>query len=227
MLKHILCALLLLTFTALPAAAESKGQPIGTVSALEGQALVTNAKADIGTPVHMNDLIETQESARLRIEFLDGTELTLGEKSILTVDDYVYMPSDESVKGKAHFSILRGPFLYISGLISKNDDPDVQFKTPYGSIGIRGTKFWGGLLDRSHVYDTADRMGGSTEEFGVYVETGEVVFKTNRGQSIVREGYGSFAKDIDSVPSSPKIWSDVDISMALKQVTFSGEQQPE
>tara|TARA_B100000446_G_C10496290_1_gene321458 strand:+ start:1008 stop:1181 length:174 start_codon:yes stop_codon:yes gene_type:complete len=57
MLKHILCALLLLTFTALPAAAESKGQPIGTVSALEGQALVTNAKADIGTPVHMNDVI--------------------------------------------------------------------------------------------------------------------------------------------------------------------------
>lgn len=226
MLKHILCALLLLTFTALPAAAESKGQPIGTVSALEGKALVTNAKADIGTPIHMNDVIETEKEARLRIEFLDGTELTLGERAILTVDEYVFMPTEPET-GKASFSVIRGPFQYISGLIAKNDSPDVKFDTPYGSIGIRGTKFWGGLLDRSHVYGTSERMGGPTDEFGVYVETGEVVFKTNRGQSIVREGYGSFAKDIESVPTSPKIWSDVDISMALKQVRFSDEDQPE
>ena len=90
MIKHLICALLLLTSGSAAAHAESKGQPIGTVSALEGAALVTSDKADIGTPVHVNDLIETDDDARLQIEFVDGTELTLGEKAIVTIDEYTY-----------------------------------------------------------------------------------------------------------------------------------------
>ena len=148
--------------------------------------------------------------------------MTLGEKAIVTIDDYTYSAADPE-DSKAVFSVVRGAFYYASGLIAEQEHPKIFFETPYGSVGARGTKFWGGMLERSHVYGSADRMNGATKEFGVYAEKGEVVLKTNRGQSIIREGYGSFAQSIDSVPSGPKVWGNVDIGMALKQVSFAQE----
>src|SRR5690606_32438727 len=44
-----------------------------------------------------------------------------------------------------NFSVLRGMFVFTSGLIGRDDPDDVEIDTPVGSIGIRGTTIAGNV----------------------------------------------------------------------------------
>ncbi|MGA2907429.1 MAG: FecR family protein [Terracidiphilus sp.] len=121
--------------------------PIGVVqTSSEGTITVIHAGTTTPVPlgpgdtIDLNDTIETAPGAKATILFNDNTEFTLGEKSKLKIDDYIYDPNGHS-KNKAHWSILQGAFQYISGLIAEKDAASVNIDTPYGSIGIRGTEF--------------------------------------------------------------------------------------
>ena len=120
--------------------------PIGVVqTSTEGTVSVTHAGATAPVPLEpgdtigMNDTIETGPGSKASILFNDNTEFTLGEKTKLKVDDYVFDPNGRS--NKAHYSFLQGIFQYIGGLIDQNDPANVKIDVPYGSIGIRGTEF--------------------------------------------------------------------------------------
>src|SRR5688572_2903261 len=63
--------------------------------------------------------------------------MAVSENARLAVDDYSFDPSTES--GSTNFSVLRGVFVFTSGLIGRDDPDDVHIDTPVGSIGIRGT----------------------------------------------------------------------------------------
>ena len=121
--------------------------PIGVVqTSSEGTITVIHAGTTTPVPlgpgdtIDLNDTIETAPGAKATILFNDNTEFTLGEKSKLKIDDYIYDPNGHS-KNKAHWSILQGAFQYISGLMAEKDAASVNIDTPYGSIGIRGTEF--------------------------------------------------------------------------------------
>jgi FecR protein len=128
-----------------PAPAPSSA-PIGVIQT-STQGTVTVIRAGTTTPVPLdpgdtiglNDTIETGPGSKASILFDDNTEFTLGEKTKLKVDDYVYDPDGTS--NKAHYSFLQGVFQYIGGLIDQNDPAGVKIDTAYGSIGIRGTEF--------------------------------------------------------------------------------------
>src|SRR5690606_2307955 len=59
----------------------------------------------------------------------------------LAIDEYVFDPATQS--GENNFSVLRGVFVFTSGLIGREDPDDVKIETPVGSIGIRGTTIMG------------------------------------------------------------------------------------
>lgn len=139
--------LLLLAFT--PSAhANRNAYPIGELIALEGKAFYigSNSKAalNIGDPIYFNSTIETGKNAKALILFIDDTEITLAEDTVLTMDEYVFDPYDPR-ENKADFNILKGAFLWTSGMVAAKDPPDVRIDTARGSIGIRGTTVWGGV----------------------------------------------------------------------------------
>lgn len=116
--------------------------PVGLVQEVTGNATVTHldgSKEAItkGTPIYQGDVVETDAQGAVNIKFLDETTFAVSEDARLAIDEYVYDPSTQS--GETNFSVLKGVFVFTSGLIGRDDPDDVQIDTPVGSIGIRGT----------------------------------------------------------------------------------------
>jgi len=120
----------------------SDQSPVGAVEEVKGEATVTRAdgtveKITIGTPIYEGDVVETDASGAVNIVFMDETSMAVSENARLAIDEYTFDPATES--GTTNFSVLRGLFVFTSGLIGRDDPDDVSIDTPVGSIGIRGT----------------------------------------------------------------------------------------
>jgi hypothetical protein len=120
--------------------------PVGSVKEVSGEATVTHAngtvdKAAIGTPIFEGDIVETKDHGAVNITFVDKTTFAVSENAKMAIDQYVFDPSTQH--GENNFSVLRGVFVYTSGLIGHADPDDVKINTPVGSIGIRGTTIMG------------------------------------------------------------------------------------
>ena len=155
----------------------------------------------IDAPIALDDVIETASDGRALIQFIDGTELIISANTKMTVDEFVYDP-DNSANNKADYSILRGTFLYTSGLIAKRPNPDVTVNTAYGSIGIRGTQFWGGPIDGA---------------FGLLVNDGAVTIKNAAGQVSLAKGEGTSIPGFRTAPGVVKKWSRQKLAAPLQQ----------
>jgi len=132
--------LLLMTFLLTSIFAET----IGMVKTTKGTVQIKrdNKIIDVspGCKLEKGDILLTQKSSSMGVMFVDGTRLSLGEKSIVSINKYIFKPSKKNynidlnmTKGKASFS---------SGKIGKLAPKSVKFKVPSGVIGIRGTKFF-------------------------------------------------------------------------------------
>jgi hypothetical protein len=204
--------LMLCVFISGMAKAESKATyPIGEIAVLEGTAHYVRGdqKVEIkqGNPVFFQSSLETDPASKVLILFIDDTEITLGEDSALTIDEFIFDPYD-SKENTGQFNFTKGVFLWTSGLISKRDEPDVTLNTPHGSIGIRGTQLWGG--------DTA-------KGYGVLVNEGLVDFSGGWGNVSIPAGKGVFLNEDNKAPQGPAAsWPRQTTEKAYSEVTFSG-----
>lgn len=189
-------------------------EAIGIIGAVEEEVFLSPANspkdaeavpAEIGQQVYLNDTIVTGANARAVVLFADETEITLGENANLVVDEFVYAP-DTPTASKGRFNIMRGAFLFASGMIGSKEKPDVVVNTMYGSIGIRGTQFWGGSLESSN--------------YSVFVLDGEIIYQTKRGRVKLTSGEGTSAYNARAIPSRPKIWSDRKIEAATATIAL-------
>ena len=113
---------------------------IGVISAGIGDITnQKNEKLSTGSKIFYGDTIIVKEKSNAQILLLDETALTVGEKSELTIDDFVYDP--ETKVGKIVSSIKLGTVRIITGEISKQNPDNLNVKVPTGSIGARGTEF--------------------------------------------------------------------------------------
>ncbi len=133
-----LCCLLL---TGLAAQAEET--PIGYVKTVSGDASVTTGQhqvaAQLGTPLFLGSQLKTGHKGSLGVTFKDDTVMSFGPDTELTVDQYLYAPSQGKLKLAA--TIARGSLNYVSGVIAKLQPDAVSVTTPTGTIGVRGTQF--------------------------------------------------------------------------------------
>ncbi len=116
--------------------------PVGGVQEVTGEATVTRADGSVetiqvGTPIYQGDIIETTGDGAVNIMFIDETSFAVSEDARLAIDEYVFDPATNA--GTTNFSVLKGVFVFTSGLIGRADPDDVHIDTPAGSIGIRGT----------------------------------------------------------------------------------------
>jgi len=125
------------------AQAQSGDDAIGYVKTVTGQALVITAgqsvKAQPGTAVLLGSQLKTGQAATLGVSFKDGTVMSFGPDTELTVDEYLYAPAQDQLKLTARLG--KGSLDYLSGVIARLKPGAVQIKTPAGIIGVRGTRF--------------------------------------------------------------------------------------
>ncbi len=87
--RHRVVAWLLLTMFSLsfvPSVSFAQ-QPTATLSALSGDVLVSGQAATVGTALRAGDTIQTQAGASAVLALPDGSEIQLGEKTQINIDD--------------------------------------------------------------------------------------------------------------------------------------------
>src|SRR5215475_4987995 len=199
----------LLYFIGLPFAANAADDPsaVGAVDRVENEAKIvagdTVTSAKIVSSVHLRDELRTGPEGRLRVTFRDDTVLTLGENASVVIDRYVYDPVQNV--GETLIQTTNRAFLFASGRIKGLKQHKIAVATPVAEIGVRGTQFWGGPLDK----------------YGVLVLEGEITVSNEAG-NVTLSGAGQ-GTDIPSPldpPSEVKAWSPEKIARAVVTVAL-------
>jgi hypothetical protein len=127
----------------LPCFAMGEESAIGKTKTAKGDVVVIRGgKAipiNIGDKLYQKDIIRTGAGSSVGIIFEDNTILSLGPKSEIAIDEYVFAPE----KGMLSMitRMVKGTVSYISGIIGRQAPESVKFQTPDATIGIRGTQF--------------------------------------------------------------------------------------
>ena len=113
---------------------------IGVIAVGIGEILnQKNEKLSTGSKIYFGDTIIVKEQSNAQILLLDETALTVGEKSELTIDEFIYDP--KSKVGKIVSNIKVGTVRIVTGEISNQNPENLEVNVPTGSVGARGTEF--------------------------------------------------------------------------------------
>jgi hypothetical protein len=196
-LLHVLVTFAALTSTC-GAGAEEDTNSVGTVNKVQNEAQVISASGAItAAVVHMKDELRTGANARLQVTFRDNTLLTLGEHASVVIDCYVYDP-DRSV-GETALQATKGAFRFATSRIKEMKDHKIAVSTPVADIGVRGTEFWGGPL----------------EKYGVLLLEGEVIVSNQAGSVVLaKSGQGTDIASALDPPGEPKAWPEEKVARA-------------
>lgn len=113
------------------------------VKAVKGQAFVVTAghaaPASIGMLVHQNDDLVTDGGGALGVTFIDNTTLSLGANSKLIMTAYAFEPRAHRFAFAA--TLAKGSLMWVSGRMTELAPDAVALYTPFGTIGVHGTRF--------------------------------------------------------------------------------------
>lgn len=107
-----------------------------------GQTIAAERK----TALTVGDEIHTGNNARAQLRFVDGTITTLGGNTAFVIKQFQWAEKSDKAANAA-FVLLTGAFRTVTGKILEASGSHFGVNTPVGTIGIRGTDFWGGYLD--------------------------------------------------------------------------------
>jgi hypothetical protein len=205
-LLRVLAGLSVLT-TPLVAAAAEDTEHAGLVNKVENEAQIISAsgatRATVGTPVQKKDELRTGANGRLQVTFRDNTVLTLGEHASVVIDRYVYDP-DHGI-GETVLQATKGAFRFATGRIKELKDHKIAVSTPVAYIGVRGTEFWGGPLDK----------------YGVLLLQGKVTVSNQAGSVVLSNpGQGTDIPSPLDAPGGPSAWPADKVARAIETITL-------
>jgi len=151
----------------------------------------------------VKDELRTGANARLQVTFRDNTLLTLGEHASIVIDRYVY-DRDRGV-GETVLQATKGAFRFATGRIKEMKDHKIAVSTPVADIGVRGTEFWGGPL----------------EKYGVLLLEGEVSVSNQAGSVVLANpGQGTDIASALDAPGAPTAWPNEKVAHAIAAVAL-------
>lgn len=140
---HRIIFFLLLFITAAPWSVFAADDFAGTVKNVQGNVSVKRQDmtltAERGMKIYANDVISTGKDGSVGIILQDNTIFSLGPESELELKEFVFVPDQGSYYVLA--KMIKGTFVYMSGLIGKLSPDSIKLETPVGTIAIRGTRF--------------------------------------------------------------------------------------
>jgi hypothetical protein len=90
----------------------------------------------VGTDIFIGDTVITDARGLVQIKFFDGTELVVGPRSALVIQDYLLR--EDNSPGKMVLDALGGTFRFVTGNGPKDR---YQIRTPGAVLAVRGTAF--------------------------------------------------------------------------------------
>ena len=138
-------------------AANAAIAPIGHVLAASGPfiAMRSNTSARSltrGSEFYRGDRLWTGPRTRAQIRFSDGAIMTLRPDTEFSVDEYEF-DQDNADNSKSLFTLIKGGFRTLTGLVARLRPDSYKVKTAYAIVGVRGTTYE--VLDQSALYVAA------------------------------------------------------------------------
>jgi FecR protein len=113
---------------------ETAGQAEIVVSRVHGLLDDVTREIVVKDDVFSQEVIETGTEAATRIVFRDGTRLSMGPSSRVTLDRYVFDPKTGA--GQLAMNFLSGVFEFLSGAMN---EAGYDLRTPFAQLSVRGT----------------------------------------------------------------------------------------
>lgn len=171
----------------------------GHVQFVNGSVQITNAAGQTralqkGDAVHESDTVTTAEGASAQIKMRDNGMIAIRPDSRLKFDSFVFTGKIDGNE-KSFFSLLRGGFRAITGLIGKKNKENYRITTTAATIGIRGT-------DHETFVVVPGSELAATVPVGTYnkVNAGETVMTTEKGSINILPNQMGFAAAANQMP---------------------------
>ena len=130
-------------FLALSTLAWGDEAAVCLVKNVTGEATVTTAGKKViaspGTAIYQGSVLQTGAKSSMGVTLKDETVLSFGADTVFSIDEYLYVPSQNKLKFTS--KITKGSLNYLSGVIAKLQPDAIKMTTPSGVIGVRGTQF--------------------------------------------------------------------------------------
>lgn len=168
-------------------------EKVGVVTIINGSAFAMQDAAPRplakGAGIFLGDVLSTGKGARLEIRMIDDAEFTLGERTLFVVEKYFL----EKGQGNGAIRLVTGAVKVVTGKIAQLNTRPFKLQTSVATIGVRGTTFWGGLLDGVHQFAL---LGGRA-----------ITIENKAGRvEITKVGDGAKVESDDAPPSAPRTW---------------------
>lgn len=193
-----------------PFAFAAGGENLGHVSRIQGAAFAQRGqnleRLALNSPVKREDTLKTAMDSRLELTMLDETKLTLGAGTEFVLERYDL--GRQQGAGAVLLKLTKGAFRVATGELSALRGGPFEVGTPLGTIGIRGTDYWGGYL--------------GTDEINVLLISGKGVYIKNDGGTteILKPLEGVTIRSATAPPPAPTLWSPEKRDRAFKTVAF-------
>ncbi len=141
--------LTVLVFSLFTMVVQASDMVVGYVKTAKGDALIVRGNeiipARINEIISRNDILKTGTNSTLGVTMKDDTLIAMGSNSEVIISEFNFSPAE----GKLNLFVrmLRGCVVFTSGIIGKISPESVNFSTPVGDIGLRGTRFAARLVE--------------------------------------------------------------------------------
>lgn len=171
----------------------------GHAQFVNGTVQITNSAGQTrslqkGDAVHESDTLTTAKDGSTQIKMRDGGLIAVRPDSKLKFDSFIFSGEIDGSE-KSFFSLLKGGFRAITGLIGHKNKENYRITTASSTIGVRGTD-----------HETFVVLPGSdlaaTVPVGTYnkVNTGETIMITDKGSINILPNQMGFAAATDQLP---------------------------
>ena len=140
-MKNMAVVIILIVLLAVPVAWADDGD-IGSIKNLDGTVEIFRqgraVKPVTGSRIYGLDTIKTGKNGSMGIILRDDTIVSLGPDSTLDMKEFRFDPHQQEYSLVCR--MLKGTFIFISGVIAKLAPESVKLETPDGTVAVRGTR---------------------------------------------------------------------------------------
>lgn len=180
--------------------------PSGALAAVAGHIQFVHGNVQITTPsgqvraarkgdeVNEGDILTSAKDASAQVRMQDGGFIAVRPETRMKFDQFRFSGKEDGEE-RSFFSLFKGGFRAVTGLIGRINKQNYRITTPAATIGIRGT-------DHETFVVTPDSPLAQVAQAGVYnkVNTGETTLTTDRGTINIQANQMGFSGGMNQMP---------------------------
>ena len=195
------------------------GAPVAVGRVVDTTGIVMAASAtgserqlDNGSSLYEGDNIRTDAKSRVRFVFSDRSVYSLKNDTAFRLERFQF-DREKPQKDSVVFSLAKGGFRFLSGLIGTRSAQTVLYNTPATTIGIRGTQAEVVCANASCSQTQVSVLQG---QVSVQSQTGTLLKTLNEGQAAAFD-WNAKTRQVSTTPMAMPVL----MTQALQDVTVS------